>query len=184
MIIMKFGGTSLASTQSLRRVVSIVASELHRRPVVVASAIGNTTDVLLDLLTAARRGNSYRCWKLQDALKDQHFSIASDLLSDKSRQVIDDYLCRTFRDLHIRMLELYEGERVFTPELQDWTLSLGEQLASRLLAAVLQNDCCPTTTHLDARTLILTDESFTRAQPRYWETYARAVGRGATFGET
>lgn len=182
MIVMKFGGTSLASAQSLRRVVSIVQSELQRDPAIVASALGDTTDVLLELLVAARRGNAYSCWKLQDSIKDHHFSVASDLLAGGSWQSFENYLRLTFRDLHIRMLELCEGERAFTPELQDWTLSIGEQLSSRLLAAVFQSHCSESTIHLDARDLILTDDIFTSAQPRYWESYARirwAVARVA-----
>jgi aspartate kinase len=172
MIVMKFGGSSLASTSSFRQVVSIVRSELHRDPVVVASAMGDTTDLLVQLLAEARKANSYMAWKLLEAIKDQHYSVSSDLLSSDQREPIDDYLRLTFRDLHVRMQELCEGERLFTPELQDWTLSLGEQISSRLLAAVLTEHCCATT-HVDARRLILTDNTFTSAQPRYWETYAR-----------
>ncbi len=172
MIVMKFGGSSLASAASLGRVVSIIRSEAGRRPVIVASAIGDTTDCLLEVLSASRRANSYSAWKLQEAMKNQHFAICEELLHGPGQSVISRFLRDTFRDLHIRMLELCEGERVFNPELQDWTTSLGEQLSSRLLAAVLQEHC-GATTHLDSRKLILTNDTFTSAQPRYWETSAR-----------
>jgi aspartate kinase len=134
--------------------------------------MGDTTDVLLQLIGEARQGNSYMAWKLQKTIKDQHFLVSNELLPNESRELVDDYLRLTFRDLHVRMQELCEGERLFTPELQDWTLSIGEQLSSRLLAMVLAEHCCATT-HLDARKLILTDNNFTYARPRYWETYAR-----------
>ncbi len=172
MIVMKFGGSSLASVASIRRVVSIVQSEVHRHPVVVASAMGETTDRLLEVLLAARRANSYCAGKLQEAIRDQHFTVCEEFLSGQQQSVIDQYLRNKFRDLHVRMLELCEGERPFTPELQDWTVSLGEQLSSQLLAAVLQEHC-GNTIHLDSRKLILTDSTFTNAQPRYWETYSR-----------
>jgi aspartate kinase len=172
MIVMKFGGSSLASAASIARVASIVRSQAHRHPVIVASALGDTTDALLEILSAARRGHAYSAWKQQEAVKTQHFAISEDLLHGREHSDTDYFLRETFRDLHIRMLELCEGERVFTPELQDWTLSLGEQLSSRLLAAVLQEHCGETT-HFDARKLIVTDGAFTQAQPRYWETYAR-----------
>jgi len=172
MIVMKFGGSSLASAASIGRVVSIVRSELNRHPVVVASAMGDTTDSLLQLLSAARKGNSYSAWKLHSAIRNQHFAVCEELLHWEQHDLIDQYLRQTFRDLHVRMLELSEGERSFNRELQDWTASLGEQLSSRLLAAVLQEHC-GSTMHLDSRKLILTNSAFTNAQPLYWETYAR-----------
>ncbi len=172
MIVMKFGGSSLATAASISRAVSIIRSESARHPVIVASAMGDTTDILLDVLTAARRGNSYTAWKHQEAIKDHHFSVCQELLDRGEQILMDRYLQTVFRDLHVRMLELCEGERTFTPELQDWTVSLGEQLSSHVLAAVLQQHC-ESTAHMDARQLIVTDDAFTNAQPRYWESYAR-----------
>ena len=48
MLTMKFGGTSVGDIQRLQEVVSIVQSHLSRQPVVVASAMGGVTDVLLE----------------------------------------------------------------------------------------------------------------------------------------
>jgi aspartate kinase len=172
MIVMKFGGSSLESADSIHRVVSIVRSEACRHPVVVTSAMGDTTDRLLDLLSAARKANSYSAWNLQEAIKNQHFAACEELLHGHQHSAMNQYLRDTFRDLHVRMLEVCEGERSFSPELQDWTVSLGEQLSSRLVPAVLQEHCGDTL-HLDARKLILTNSNFTNAEPRYWETYAR-----------
>jgi aspartate kinase len=172
MIVMKFGGSSLGSVESIRQVVRIVGRELHRRPIVVASAIGDTTDALLELLTHARRGNSYPAWKALEEIKTQHFPIAEELLDGERQNEVDQFLRDTFRDLHVRILELCEGERAFNAELQDWVLSLGEQLSSRLLTAVL-DEHCGSARHVDARKLIVTNDNFTRAEPRYWETYAR-----------
>src|SRR5665213_2362335 len=131
MIVMKFGGASLASPASIKQVASIVRSQLHRDPVVVVSALGDTTDHLLDILACAARAESYLAWKSQERLQHYHFCIAEDLLSGPELDAIDDYLRQIFRDLHVRMLEVCEGERSVTPELQDWILSLGEQLSSR-----------------------------------------------------
>ena len=48
MRILKFGGTSVGSPESLARVEGIVRSQLDTRPVVVVSAHGGVTDELLD----------------------------------------------------------------------------------------------------------------------------------------
>ncbi len=76
MVVMKFGGSSLASAASIGRVVSIVSSEASRHAVVVASAMGDATDCLLELLSSARRANSYCAWKLQKALRRGIFLCA------------------------------------------------------------------------------------------------------------
>ena len=172
MIVMKFGGSSLASADSIRRVIPIIRSELDRHPVVIASAMGDTTDHLLQVLSAAHTADRYSAWKLQQIIKDQHFGLCDELLSGDRHVVTDQYLRAMFLNLHLQMLKLCEGEWVFTPQLQDWTLSLGEQLSSRILAAVLQEHV-GSTVHMDSRKLILTDSEFTKAHPLAWETYAR-----------
>ncbi len=172
MIVMKFGGVSLASATSIGRVVEIVRSEISRQPVIVTSAIGRTTDTLLEMLAAARRSDSYSVWKLQEKLKNHHFAVSEQILHGGQLSPMHEFMRIIFRDLQVRMVELSEGERVFNPELQDWTVSLGEQLSSRLLAAVLE-ERCGNTSHLDMRKLMLTNDEFTNAQPLYWETYAR-----------
>ena len=63
MIVMKFGGTSVESAEAIERVTGIVKSRLDRRPVVVVSAMGKTTNRLLKIANLAvewpaRRGTA------------------------------------------------------------------------------------------------------------------------------
>jgi aspartate kinase len=140
--------------------------------VVVVSAMGKTTNELSAILKHASAGESYLAWKLIKELREFHFSVAEDLLTENSLRSVDQYLRETFRDLHVRMAEIGDGERQNTPEESDWVLSLGEQLSSRIVAAAFA-DLGTATSHLDSRKLILTDNHFTNAAPRYWETYAK-----------
>lgn len=172
MIVMKFGGASLASPASIGRVASIVSSHLGRHPIVVVSALGETTDHLLEIVEHAARAEYYLAWRLQEQVKTLHFCVAEDVLGPKALPDVEDYLRRVFRDLHVRMLEVCEGERKADAELRDWVASLGEQLSSRIIAAALEEHGIRTQ-HFDATKLILTDERFGSAIPRYWETYAR-----------
>ncbi|MDR0475654.1 MAG: aspartate kinase, partial [Treponema sp.] len=48
MIVMKFGGSSLANAERIRHVAGIVKSQTARKPVLVLSAMGDTTDILLE----------------------------------------------------------------------------------------------------------------------------------------
>jgi len=60
MIVMKFGGTSVESDDAIARLVGIVNSHLAERPVVVVSALGKTTNRLLEFAEHARRGDRSR----------------------------------------------------------------------------------------------------------------------------
>jgi aspartate kinase len=172
MIVMKFGGSSVATAASIKHVTDLVQSALTRQPVVVVSAFGDTTNQLVQLLAEAQRGLRYSAWKIQKELKEYHFDIAEDILSSEELSAIDQYLRSTFRDLHVQMLEVAEEGREVTPALTDQVLSLGEQISSKILAAALKQ-AGVNAIHFDARDLILTDDDFTRAKPLYWETYAK-----------
>ena len=53
MLVMKFGGTSVESAAAIERVAGIVKGRLARKPVVVVSAMGKTTNKLLAIAAAA-----------------------------------------------------------------------------------------------------------------------------------
>ena len=56
MIVMKFGGSSVANAERIRHVASIIGAYKESRPIVVLSAMGDTTDHLLDAAEEAVRG--------------------------------------------------------------------------------------------------------------------------------
>lgn len=172
MIVMKFGGSSVSSAAAIKRVASIVQSQIHRQPVVVVSAFGDTTDQLAAILKHAAAGQAYLAWKLIKELREAHFCIAEDLLGTRELEAIDRYLRQTFRDLQVRMSEACEGERYITAEERASTLSLGEQLSSLIVCAAFRQ-LGMTTSYVDARDLILTNNQFPDATPLYWESYAR-----------
>ena len=172
MIVMKFGGSSVASPSAMKRVAALVEAQIHREPVVVVSALADTTDQLASILKHARAAESYLAWKLIKEVREYHFLVAEELLGTKQLEPIDEHLRDTFRDLHVRMAEVCDGERTITAAEVDRTLSIGEQLSSLILSAAFCQLGMPCH-HLDARKLILTDSQFTNATPRYWETYAK-----------
>ena len=60
MIVMKFGGTSVESAEAIERIAGIVQERIARRPVVVVSAMGKTTNKLLAIADAAVAGRRDR----------------------------------------------------------------------------------------------------------------------------
>ena len=74
MIVMKFGGSSVESAAAIERVAGIVKARRDRRPVVVVSAMGKTTNKLLAIAAAAIRGSR------QEYIQQLH-----DLLEEANR---------------------------------------------------------------------------------------------------
>ncbi|MBN1617464.1 MAG: aspartate kinase, partial [Spirochaetales bacterium] len=56
MIVMKFGGSSVANAERIRHVAQIIKAFADSRPIVVLSAMGDTTDHLLEAADAALAG--------------------------------------------------------------------------------------------------------------------------------
>ena len=58
MIVMKFGGSSVAGRHQIEKVLGIVRDAVSRQPVVVSSASKGVTDGLVDAARAAARGEA------------------------------------------------------------------------------------------------------------------------------
>ena len=56
MIVVKFGGTSVGDSAAIERLAGIVRDRLPRRPIVVVSAMGGTTNALVALAEQAADG--------------------------------------------------------------------------------------------------------------------------------
>jgi aspartate kinase len=171
MIVMKFGGTSVESGDAIARLVGTVNSHVAERPIVVVSALGKTTNRLLEFAEHARRGELYLGSKCLSELQDYHFDVAGQVANGEALQRLETSLQRSFRDLRVILSEVTDEGREVTPALLDEIASFGERMSSEIVAAALQSGGVPSV-HLDARQLILTDGHHTHASPLYWECYA------------
>ena len=99
MIIPKFGGTSVASAEAIERVADIVAARAAERPVVVVSAMGKTTDRLLELATTAVEGTRKRVVELLRNLRDFHGREARKLVPPARRAALETCLEEHFQEL-------------------------------------------------------------------------------------
>src|SRR4051812_4306877 len=80
MQVLKFGGTSVANTESINKTTAIVEqSRLKSRTVIVFSALGGTTDMLIEAVKmAASRNDAYK-EKLR-SIEHRHLQIVRDLI--------------------------------------------------------------------------------------------------------
>jgi aspartate kinase len=172
MIVMKFGGTSVESGEAIERLTGIVNSHLEQQPIVVVSAMGKTTNKLLEFAERARRGDHFLGSRCLDELHDYHSEVAGQVTNGEALHRLEISLQRSFRDLRVIGSEVADEGREVTPALLDEIASFGERMSSEIVAAALEAGGVPSV-HLDARQVILTDSRHTQATPLYWESYAK-----------
>lgn len=172
MIVMKFGGSSLESASAIERVAGIVKGALARKPVVVVSAMGKTTQQLLTMGEEAADGNKDTALERLQHLREMHEREVGGLVptSDGAelRQILDGHF-----DEMADLLEQLSTAGEFAPESVDALSSYGERLSSRLIALVF-SQWGMNAAHVDARCVIVTDARHKAATPLYSQTYARA----------
>jgi aspartate kinase len=164
MIVMKFGGTSVESTQAITRVAGIVRGRLARHPVVVVSAMGKTTNKLLAIAAAAVQGDRETALEQLGALRTFHLCESVGL-------GVEDEVESHFHELS----ELIKGLAVMgelTPRATDAVSAFGERLSSIIVAARFRELGLPAM-QLDSRTVLITDARHTQAAPLFEQTNER-----------
>ncbi len=164
MLIVKFGGTSLADRERLNRAAGIVKN--HSGPVAcVVSAIGDTTDRLLEAGAHAEAGDALGASAIVQALREAHRLAAP---KDATLQV---HLDQLFTELS-SILEGVRLLRELTPRSMALLSSFGERLSAPLFASLL-----PEAEAVDAREVIVTTEEPAEARVLFEATAARVAER-------
>jgi aspartate kinase len=172
MIVMKFGGSSLESASAIERVAGIVRRTVARNPVVVVSAMGKTTQQLLNMGEEAAAGKKERALEKLRMLREMHEREIGALLPASGEAEIRPVLDSHFGEM-TDLLEQLVGAGELTPESVDLLSSYGERLSSSLIALVFSSAGI-NSAHVDARCVVLTDSRHKAATPLYPQTYARA----------
>jgi aspartate kinase len=172
MIVMKFGGSSLETGTAIRRVTDIVKSYLEATPVVVVSAMGKTTNRLLEIAADAAMGRSYAAWQGLKDLWEYHSDVAAEVASGETLERLERSIRRHFDALRDVVFLVADDGAELTPARQDEIMSFGERLSSEVVTAALDCAGIPAA-HLDSRQVILTNDHYTHAVPQLWETYAK-----------
>jgi aspartate kinase len=171
MIVMKFGGTSVESAAAIERVASIVRAQFERRPLVLVSAMGKTTNRLLAAANKAAAGNLGDALGEVEELRTFHRDEASKVIPRENYPVMETLLENHFESLETALQEVSRLASL-TPALWDEVCSFGERLSSSLIALALPGFGIPAV-HLDARQVIITDTRHMQALPLYSRCYAR-----------
>lgn len=164
-LVLKFGGTSVAGPVEIRRVADIVvdAGRGGGRLVVVVSAMSKVTDGLIDSMRRAVAGHIDGSHDVLDGLLERHRRAAQELLGPDNRprfEAVLDEASGNLADL-LRVMGRHPGTR---RALEDEIVAHGEHLSSWLLALTLREQGLPAV-WVDARTVIRTNDQHGRAAP-------------------
>jgi aspartokinase/homoserine dehydrogenase 1 len=168
MQVIKFGGSSVANAESIKKVMDITRIILQRgNTIVVLSALGGVTDSLLKLGSMAAGGDDTYRSVLQE-LETRHLDVVRSLLPIQQQSATLSLVKQHFNQLE----GLCDGVfllRELSARTKDKMVSYGELLSSLIIAAAFQANQVPQ--HwLDSRALITTDSNFGLAAVQFAHT--------------
>jgi aspartate kinase len=183
MIVMKFGGTSVEDATAIRRLISIVRTQIDRRPVVVVSAMGKTTNGLLECARLAATGDLNAAQTKLDAIAAHHFHTTEQLALPQEQEQLRVEVQQRFSGLQDLLNEIKQTGQV-TPQLSDAISANGELLSSLIVAAAFRGVGL-SGVWVDVRPSMRTNADFTRAavqfdsaNPKLQATFNAALSNG------
>ena len=171
MIVMKFGGTSVGSAERIRGVAARVRERLDRQPVVVVSALSGVTDLLIRGARLALERDP-KALDVPREVQARHNDAVRDLVpSGQERNRLLAHVESLAKELEtVYTGVLYLGE--LTPRSMDAISSMGERLSCEIVGAALAVEGLAARA-LDARKVMVTDDTYGRSQPLFEETRVR-----------
>jgi aspartate kinase len=180
MIVMKFGGTSVADPPAIERLLTIVRAARQvaiqpealdwRGPVVVVSALGGVTDRLLGVAAEAGAGDVEGAHEHLRSLRKRHLDIATIVSDPAERSAVTDFIDQEFDELE-RIAGALGVLREVTPRWLDALAAAGEILSSRIVASAMTSHGLGAS-WVDARRVMVTNGDHTSAAPLENETTA------------
>ena len=138
MKVLKFGGTSVGSVESILSLKAIVEKEAQEQPIiVVVSALGGITDKLIATSVLAQKGDE--AWKDEfQAMVERHHKMIDTIITDPRKR---EQLFNTVDSLFEQLRSIYFGVYLIhdlSKKTQDAIVSYGERLSSNIVATLVQ----------------------------------------------
>jgi aspartokinase/homoserine dehydrogenase 1 len=171
MKVLKFGGSSVATAERIKGVVDILKSYYVQGThfTVVFSALGGTTDWLLDMGGLAASGNEDYLVKF-DHFRQRHIATIDELFHSDYRSQVTEEVERNADSLRNLLQGIYLLKEA-SPKTMDLVLSFGERNATFIVTHALRQ-MGVNASFLDARRIIVTDSHFGSAAVAFETTYA------------
>ncbi|UBM61685.1 bifunctional aspartate kinase/homoserine dehydrogenase I [Candidatus Sulfidibacterium hydrothermale] len=172
MLVLKFGGSSVATAENVKRVIEIVRDKIKEEPslIVVASAFGGITN-LLDKSGEKARSGSEEYKSFLATIETRHMTMIEGLFPFKNQGEIKasvKMILNELEDICFGIFLLQEMNR----RVHDRLLSFGERLSGKIISEAFRLQGIPIN-YQDARELIITEENWERIQVDFSETQKR-----------
>lgn len=157
MKVLKFGGTSVANSETINKVLNIVKDQSKDSKVaVVVSAMGKTTDALIKGANlASNKDEAYK--EILETLENHHFETIKELIPIQQHSKVISYVKQLFNQLET----IYEGcylLQELTPKTLARISSFGEMLSSYVISVVASGKM--NAGYKDSRELIVASDNY------------------------
>ena len=161
MKVLKFGGTSVANAENIKRVLTIVTEKAkNEKLIIVVSALSKVTDLLqLASQKAASNDESYK--EIVTEIEKKHLDTLKELIPVSEQSSLLSHLKRIVNHLETLLDGCFLlGE--LSPRTEDTILGFGELLSSYIIAEALKQKE-NNSSYIDSRELIKTNANFGKA---------------------
>jgi aspartokinase/homoserine dehydrogenase 1 len=161
MRVLKFGGSSVANSANIKKIISIIKDVKEKdKTIVVVSALGGTTDALINTVVLASQGDESYKEKLSE-IERRHLDVVKELMPVTSQSSVLSLVkkaCLEMEDICASVFLLQE----LSSRTRDRMMSFGELLSSQIISAKFNAEGIENE-WIDARKLITTNSNFENA---------------------
>ncbi|MEZ4312208.1 MAG: bifunctional aspartate kinase/homoserine dehydrogenase I [Polyangiaceae bacterium] len=188
--VMKFGGSSVGQAERLARVLQIIATERQKGPVaVVVSAMGDTTDWLIEAADLAYKGDPDGATRIVERVSALAIQNGQKMLASAEARgqkisfppPLETIVHDLIEPLH-QLVYAVSLLRERTAQTLDLIMSFGERISATVIAEVLNATGTPAT-FVDARTWTVTSDRFGSALVDWEATQRKLDGVAPGWGE-
>lgn len=165
LVVMKFGGTSVQDSDSIRNVINIV-NNTKAKKVVVVSAISKATTALENIARFAAEKKVSEAEKLLEEIINRHHTIINNLVTISE---LKSAAAERIINYHREIRELVTGLSIINElslRILDAFRSFGELMSSTVIFHAMKNEGMDVEL-IDSRNVIKTNNDFSRAYPDF-----------------
>ena len=159
MIVSKFGGTSVGSAKNINKVIQIISNK-NEKTVVVVSALGGITNLLIEVSELAKNGNDeYKA--VYNKIQSKHDKTIKELFKEKDNTEIKEFVSNVLLQLKETLNGVFLLKDLSNKSLAK-IISTGEIISSYIIAKSMKNQGLNAVLK-DSRELIKTDSNYINA---------------------
>lgn len=173
MKILKFGGSSIGTAESIESLLGILKGlyQNGERPITVLSAMSGVTNLLTSLAEEAAAGGEFQ--KSLEELESRHFSIVKRLIEVRFQNPVFTQLKIYFNEIEELLQSVY-SLRELSFQSKDLIVSYGERCSTYMVSKIAEQ-YFPESMYVDGRELIKSDSRFGNAQVDFSATEDRIL---------